>query len=96
MTGLHVLEVEWMGLRTTWPLPVGWSLRLTMEARVVQVVEGKHFVHTHTHTHTHADSSPSHDTSGSHFLYAELWKDGGPNPVWISVESGKKVGSGDC
>ena len=52
--------------------------------------------HTHTHTHTHADSSPSHDTSGSHFLYAELWKDGGPNPVWISVESGKKVGSGDC
>ena len=52
MTGLHVLEVEWMGLRTTWPLPVGWSLRLTMEARVVQVVEGKHFVHTHTHTQT--------------------------------------------
>ena len=100
MTGLHVLEVEWMGLRTTWPPLVGWSLRLTREARVVQVVQGKHFVHTHTHTHTHTThtrrrSIPPHDTWGSPFLYAEFWKNGGPNPVWISVEFGKKVGSGD-
>ena len=95
MTGLHVLEVEWMGLRTTWPPPVGWSLRLTREARVVQVAQGKHFVHTHTHTHKCRHSIPPHDTWGSPFLYAEFWKNGGPNPVWISAELGKKIGSGD-
>ena len=63
MTGLHVLEVEWMGLRTTWPPPAGWSLRLTREARVVQAVQGKPFVHTHTHTHT--DIVSPHMTLGA-------------------------------
>ena len=76
MTGLHVLEVEWMGLRTTWPPLVGWSLRLTREARVVQVVQGKHFVHTHTHTHTHtphihADVVSPHMTLGAPLSYMQ-------------------------
>lgn len=109
MTQLQALETEGKGLRAAWPPPVGWSFKPIREVGTVQGVEGKLFAHArahtrmHTHAHTHAHTwrtppvlSPSpHGTWGSPFLYAELWKNRGPDTAWASVDFGKKVGFGD-